>query len=62
MVAFVGASEYPLAGHAPVGAAGFSLRARGLKPTALFSDPFGACHEWLAPTWCEKCGLMDSYR
>ncbi len=39
---FAGASGYPLAGHAPVGAAGFSLRARGLKPTALFSGGFPA--------------------
>jgi len=39
---FAGASGYPLAGRAPVGAAGFSLRARGLKPTALFSGAFAA--------------------
>ncbi len=32
-----GGLGHPLAGHAAVGAAGFSLRARGLKPTALFS-------------------------
>ena len=34
----------PVAGapRAPVGAAGFSLRARGLKPTALFSVPSAA--------------------
>ncbi len=39
-----GLAGYPLAGRAPVGAApaGFSLRARGLKPTALFSGAFAA--------------------
>ncbi len=38
---FAGADPWrvPLA---PVGAAGFSLRARGLKPTALFSGPSAA--------------------
>ncbi len=59
MMTFAGASGHPLAGHAPVGSAGFSLRTRGLKPTGLFSDPSAACHEWLATTWCEKYGLAS---
>ncbi len=45
---FAGVDSQAGTPRAPVGAAGFSLRARGLKPTALFS---GASRRFVTRTY-----------